>query len=700
MKQILLKKGTIYTSEIAAPKMEPGFILVRAEYSCISAGTEMSGVKNSGSSIAKRILDNPELFRKGMKMVKERGIKDTLAVVKGKYEVGAPLGYSASGVVVESGSGLFQAGDRVACMGVSYANHAGYLVVPQNLAAKIPEGVTFRDASTAALGCIAMQGVRRADVRLGENVVIIGMGILGQLTCGLALSAGASVMVSDLDERKLIIAKKAGASHILDGSSDLVEQVNAITGGHGADSVIITAASSSSDIVSQAFKMCRRRGSVVMVGDAGMHLKREDMYQKELNFLISTSYGPGRYDPDYEERGHDYPYFHVRFTEKRNLESYLRLLRDKRLNLDGLIEAEYPAEEAAQAYEALKAQHNRPLIVLLRYSEENPPQRTIPANKTFSAPSGVIRVALCGAGGFAKGMHLPNLRKLRDKYSLYAVQSRTGANAQDIAVKFGAGYSTTDYNKILADDNVDMVMICSRHDSHADMVIRALKNGKAVFVEKPMCLTGQECAEVMRAAKESGSPFMVGFNRRFSKHAVAMREAIKDRKNPALVAYRMNAGFIPQESWIQGPEGGGRMLGEGCHIFDLFTYLTGSEAISLSADQLSPVTEHVSRTDNMVATVKFADGSVCTLLYTGQGHKGYPKESCEIFCDGSVLVLDDYKELRGLGVSVPANKSTGPEKGHYEELEAFYAAIKNGDGYPIPLWQMEQATLLSIAAQQ
>jgi predicted dehydrogenase len=423
------------------------------------------------------------------------------------------------------------------------------------------------------------------------------------------------------------------------------------------------------------------------------------MSQTELKCFISTSYGPGRYDPDYEERGHDYPCFHVRFTEKRNLESYLRLLRDKRLNLDDLIEAEYPAEEAARAYETLKAQNNRPLMVLLRYSEEDSPQRAIPANKAFSAPAGVIRVALCGAGGFAKGMHLPNLRKLRDKYSLYAVQSRTGANAQDIAVKFGAAYSTTDYDRILDDPAVDMVMICSRHDSHADMAIRALRAGKAVFVEKPMGLTARECAEVMRAAKESASPFMVGFNRRFSKHAAAMREALKDRKNPALVAYRMNAGFIPQESWIQGPEGGGRMIGEGCHIFDLFTYLTGSEAVSLSVDQLSPATDQVSRTDNMIATVKFADGSVCALLYTGQGHKGYPKESCEVFCDGSVLVLDDYKELRGFGVSVPACKSAGPEKGHYEELEAFYAAIKNGDGYPIPLWQMEQATLLSIEAQ-
>jgi len=701
MKQILLKKGVIYTGDIAAPTVEKGMILVNTAFSCISAGTEMAGVQNSGTPIIKRALESPELMKRGLEMVKERGIKDTLNVVKGKYEVGTQLGYSASGIVEESNSQLFQKGDRVACMGVSYANHAGYIVIPQNLAAKLPQEVSFEEGATAALGCIAMQGVRRADVKIGEYVVVIGLGILGQLTSRLVMSSGATAIVTDVDSRRLEIAKKSGANYAVCASDDVVKHVNEITGGNGADSVIITAASKSNDIISQAFRMCRRRGHVVLVGVTGLDIDRDDMYNKELSFSIATSYGPGRYDPDYEEKGNDYPYAYVRFTEKRNLESYLRLLADKRIAVSDIIEEVYPAEKAADAYNALRAETNRPLIVLLKYSEqeEEAPSRTIQANATYKAPDGAIKIALCGAGGFAKGMHLPNLQRMQDKYSLYAIQSRTGSNAQAIAVKYGAKYSTTDYEHILSDKEVDMVMICTRHDTHADMVVRALNAGKMVFVEKPLALTKEETAMVISIAQETGMPLMVGFNRRFSKHAKAVKELIADRKNPIMVSYRMNAGFIPHDSWIQTSEGGGRIIGEGCHILDLFGYFTESKAESISVTQVTPGTDHVLRTDNAVITVKYEDGSVCSLLYTGQGHKGYTKEHCEVFCDGNVFVIDDYKELRSYGVKAPNLKSAGSEKGQYEELVAFYEAIKAGDGYPIPLWQLEQATLLSIMGQ-
>lgn len=702
MKQILLKKGTIYTADIPAPQVEPDMILVRTAYSCISAGTEMSGVQNSGTPIVKRALQSPELMQRGLQMVKERGVKDTWAVVKGKYEVGSPMGYSASGVVVESGTPLFQKGDRVACMGVSYANHAGYIAVPKNLAVRLPDAVSFEEGATAALGCIAMQGVRRADVSLGEFVVVAGAGILGQLASQFAAAAGATVIVTDIDARRLEIAKKNGATYALDARGDVVTQVQNITGGHGADSVIVTAATSSHELLSQAFQMTRSHGRVVLVGVAGMNLRREDMYKKELELRIATSYGPGRYDTAYEEGGADYPYGLVRFTEQRNLESYLRLIAQKKVNLDDIIEKIYPAEEADAAYESLKAATERPLIVLLRYDEDESkePDRKVDATAAYHAPEGAIRVALCGAGGFAKGMHLPNMQKMKDRYTLYAVQSRTGSNAQAIAVKYGASYSTTDYQKILDDPQVDMVMICTRHNTHADMVERALRAGKAVFVEKPMALTLEESEAVMAAARESGAPFMVGFNRRFSKYAVEIKRHIMDRKNPLLVLYRMNAGFIPLDSWIQAAEGGGRMVGEGCHILDLFNYFTDSRAASISVDQITPHTDHVSKTDNAVVTVKYEDGSVCTLLYTGQGSKDFGKEYCEVFCDGKVFVMDDYKKLSAYGCKVAEVKSVGPEKGQYQELEAFYDAIKHGDGYPIPLWQLEQATVLSILGQK
>ena len=700
MEQVLLKKGTIYTAEIPAPVVEKDMVLVRTKFSAISAGTEMSGVQNSGTPIFVRALRSPELMQRGLKMVQERGVKDTWAVVKGKYEVGSAMGYTASGIVAKSGTDGFQPGDRVACMGVGYANHAGYIAVPKNLVAKLPHEVSFEEGATAALGCIAMQGLRRAEVTLGEYVVVAGAGILGQLTVQLAAAAGATVLVTDLDHRRLVIARKNGAAYALDAKDNVVEEVNRITGGHGADKVIITAATSSNELLSQSFQMTRRHGRVVLVGVAGMNLKREDMYKKELELRIATSYGPGRYDSTYEEGGVDYPYDLVRFTEQRNLESYLRLIAQKRVNLRDIIEKVFPAKDADAAYESLKTDGDRPLIVLLRYDEpEEAQSRKVLTTVGYHLPAGTIRVALCGAGGFAKGMHLPNIQKMKDKFTLYAVQSRTGSNAQSIAVKYGARYSTTDYQQILDDSQVDMVMICTRHNTHAAMAERALRAGKAVFVEKPMALNREEMAAVMAAARESGAPFMVGFNRRFSKYAVEMRRLVAGRTNPLMVMYRMNAGFIPQDSWIQGPEGGGRMIGEGCHILDLFNYLTGSPATSISVDQLSPTTNHVSKTDNVVVTVKYEDGSVCTLLYTGQGSKEYGKEYCEVFCDGKTLVMNDYKKLSGYGCKVPELKSSGPEKGQYEELEAFYEAIKHGDGHPIPLWQLEQATALSILGQ-
>lgn len=700
MKQVLLKKGIIYTADIAKPQLEEGYVLVKTAYSCISAGTEMSGVTASGTPLVKRVLESPELMERGIKMLRERGIKDTWAVVKGKYEVGTAMGYSASGIVEESGTSLFAKGDRVACMGVGYASHAGYLIAPKNLVVKVPDHVSLDQAATAALGCIAMQGVRRAEMVLGDYVVIVGMGILGQLASRFAAASGATVIATDIDNRRLQIAGEGGASYLIRAQEDVVKQVQDITGGHGADKVIVTAATSSDTLLSQAFQMCRKKGRVVLVGVAGMNLRREDMYKKELDFVIATSYGPGRYDEDYEEKGIDYPYAYVRYTEKRNLESYLRLIANGKIDISRIIEKVYSVEKSEEAYESLKAAENRPLIVLLKYQEDKASEDFIENKNGYTAPQGVIRVALCGAGGFAKGMHLPNLKRMKDKYALYAVQSRTGANAEAIAVKEGAAYSTTDYSRILQDPNVDMVMICTRHNLHADMVIQALEAGKAVFVEKPMAITREETEKVIQTAQKTNVPFMVGFNRRFSKYAEETKKAVQNRKNPMILSYRMNAGYIPQESWVQSEEGGGRIIGEGCHIIDLFNYLTDSKAESISVNQITPKTDHVSRTDNCVITVKYEDGSVCTLTYTGQGSKEYGKEHFELFVDGAVIVMDDYKALKGYGIKLNEIKTTGSEKGQFEELEAFYEAITHGDGHPIPIWQMEQATKLSMIAQE
>lgn len=702
MEQVLLKKGTIYTTKLERPRCEKDMVLVKTEYSCISAGTEMSGVTSSGKNVIERIIDSPALITRGLKMLKEKGFKSTLDAVEGNLDIGTAMGYTASGIVVESGTVDFQPGDKVACMGVGYANHAGYIAAPKNLTVRIPNGVSFEAASTAALGCIAMQGVRQADVKLGEYVVIVGMGILGQLASRMAVASGATVIVTDLDNRRLQIAKNNGVNYALDAREDCVKIVTDITGGYGADTVIITAATSSDKVTSQAFQMCRRKGKVVLVGVAGMNLKREDMYKKELSFLISTSYGPGRYDTAYEENGTDYPYGYVRFTEKRNLESYLRLIQEGRISVDDMIEKVYSAKDADQAYEILKMTENRPLVVLLKYSEEvkrskpKKNQENIPYKKTNRK---IINIALCGAGGFAKGMHLPNIEKMTDKYRLYAVQSRTGSNALGIAKRYKADYSTTDYEKILNDSEVDMVMICTRHNLHADMAIRAMKAGKAVFVEKPMALTQEETELVVKTAEETGVPFMVGYNRRFSKYAVEAKKFTDKRVNPLIISYRMNAGFIPRDSWIQMEEGGGRIIGEGCHIIDLFGYFTGSKISQIFTNRISPNTNQVSPEDNCVISLKYEDGSVCTLTYTGQGGKDYGKEFCEIFFDGKTIVIDDYKSIMGYGMKVEEIQSQNSEKGQYEELIAFYNAVMNEETYAIPLWEMEQTTISSIIAQ-
>ena len=700
MKQILLKKGNIYTADVARPITEKDMVLVKTAYSCISAGTEMSGVESSSSSLIKLAIEHPEYVTLGLNMLKERGIKDTWDTIQGKYELGSPMGYSASGIVVESGTDLFQPGDRVACMGVGYANHAGYIVAPKNLVAKVPDNVSLEHASTAALGCIAMQGIRRADIKLGEYVVITGMGILGQLACRFAVASGANVIVTDIDERRLEIAKRNGADYAINAKSDVVKTVNDITGGHGADSVIVTAATKSNDLLSQAFQMCRRKGKVVLVGVAGMNLKREDMYRKELDFMISTSYGPGRYDSNYEEKGMDYPYGYVRFTEKRNLESYLQLMASGRVDITDIVEAIYPAEEADKAYASLKNEDNRPLAVLIQYDEseeiENAQGTTVNNPNGYTMPEGKIKIALCGVGGFAKGMHIPNLKRMKDKYEIYAVQSRTGSNAQSVAVANNAKYSTTNYQQILDDKYVDMVMICTRHNLHAQMIVAAMKAGKAVFVEKPMALTEEETELVMKTAKETGVPFLVGFNRRFSKYAQEAKKAIANRKNPMIINYVMNAGYIPLDHWTQTEEGGGRIVGEGCHIFDLFNFFTDSRAESVSVNKITPNTDHVSASDNCVITVKYEDGSVCTMTYTGQGNKEYRKEMCQIFVDGGVIVIDDYKSISGYGVNISNIKTRTCEKGQYEELLMFYEAIKKGEKYPIPLWQLEQAAKISI----
>jgi len=705
MKQVLIKKGKAIVDEIPAPMIDAGNVLVKVAYSCISAGTEMAGIKSSGQTIIQRALRQPQNIKKGLNMIKQKGILKTKNVLKSTFELGSSTGYSAAGTVVEVGAQIkdIKIGDRVACAGAGYANHAEYIEVPKNLVVKIPRDLSFKEASTVTLGSIAMQGVRRAEVKLGENIAIIGMGILGQLASQMVTAAGARVIAIDLDDRRLTIAQANGAKYILIPTKEnIMDETIKITEGFGVDSTIITAATSSNEPLAQAFQMCRKKGRVILVGVVGMEINREDMYKKELDFYISTSYGPGRYDSNYEEKGMDYPYHYVRWTENRNMQEYLKMLSEGKIKLNNIIEKVYKIEEVTRAYQEFEKEENKPLIVLLKYEQhvENKINMRVEINSQFKLKTNKIKVALIGAGSFAKGMHLPNLEKLNNFYDIYTIMSRTGSNATSIARQYKAKYATTNYQEILDDPNVDMVMICTRHNLHAKYSIEAMKKGKAVFVEKPMALNKKEMEEVFRTIQETGVPFLVGFNRRFSKYAVEIKKHIKERINPMIINYRMNAGYIPLNHWVHNEEGGGRMIGEGCHIFDLFNYFVDSEIDSISVNSINPKTENISSRDNVIVTLKYKEGSICTLTYTALGGKSYPKESLEIYFDNKIITMNDYRNLKGYGIKMANINSKLSDKGHYEELIAFAQAIKDGTNYPIPLWQIEQATKISFAVEE
>lgn len=692
--------------EVPAPVVEPGRLLVRVSHSCISAGTELSGVKAGGTPLWKKALRQPGKVKKVLGMVASQGFSKTKSLIEGKLASGDPTGYSAAGVVLEKGKGIddLTIGARVACAGAQFAHHAEIIQVARNLAVPIPKALDFAQASTVTLGAIALQGVRRASPTLGETFVVVGLGLLGQLTAQMLKANGCRVIGTDPDRSRLGLAKNLGMDlSIAPEGGSAIEQVARMTDGYGADGVLITAATPSSEVVSMAFKMCRKKGRVVLVGDVGLNLNRADFYQKELDFFISSSYGPGRYDNRYEEKGMDYPISYVRWTENRNMGEYLKLVAEKKVRVEPLIHSIFPVEKAAGAYQALAHANPRPLIVLLSYPEGSKGiSRKIANPHAAGASKKQIKVAVVGAGGFAKGMHLPNLQSLSRSFHLRAVVSRAGHNANATAKQFAADYASTDIQDVLKDKDTDLVLIATRHDLHASLALSALKAGKHVLVEKPLALTEKELAGIEKFYGTAKNPpvLLTGFNRRFSNYAAALKEAVDKRTNPMILNYRMNAGYIPLDHWVHGEEGGGRNLGEACHIYDLFTYLTGAKVSKIAAQAIRPTTGHYAAGDNFTATLTFEDGSVASLTYTALGSTEHPKEQMEVFFDGKVIALDDYKKLSGSGVRVPALIGKVPDKGQKEELEALAQTIQKGGEWPIPFWQQLQATRIAFEVEK
>jgi len=704
MKQVLLSQGEIIVEDLPVPTVKDGEVLIKTAFSLISAGTELSGKRSSEGSLIKKILSDPEKLKKGLSILKEKGFGKTIELAEAQKETKGCLGYSLSGVVVEVGNKVkdFKVGDRVACAGAGKANHAEFVAVPKKLVVKVPEGLDFQSASSVTLGSIALQGLRRADVKLGENVAVIGLGLLGQILIQLLKANGIRVIGFDIDDKKIDLAKELGMDQGYNSSKDnILEKVLNFTENKGVDTAIITAsAPGNNEIIQQAMEITRKKGRVVVVGNVGLGPKRSPFYEKEIDYLISTSYGPGRYDESYEGKGIDYPFAYVRWTEKRNMEEYLRLLAEKKVNFQKLISKVFPIKEAPQAYKFLEENLLiKPAVLLDYHFEEEKTKETKIEITSISLKKDVINVGIIGAGGFAKAMHLPNLKRLPDLYSISAVCDLDGNNAKQTAKRFGAKYCTTDYKEILDDKDIDMVMITLPHNLHAEIATEAAKKGKAVFSEKPMALNEKELKELVDILKETKVPYLTGFNRRFSSFAKRIKEIIKNRENPLIINYQMNAGFLPKNHWTQTETGGGRNIGEACHIYDLFTYLTESEIEKISAFSLNPRTEKYLKNDNFTVNLKFKDGSICNLIYVALGAREYPKEQMKIYFDGKMILLNDYKEMKVFGVKIKGLKMR-QDKGHFSEIEEFAQAIKNGSGYPISIWQLTQATKISFEVEK
>ena len=709
MKQALVKKGMVLGEDVPSPVVSDGSVLIKVVNSCISAGTEVSGVVASGTPLIKRILDQPEKISKVLNLARSEGIKKVYRQIRGDLDAGRPTGYSVSGIVIGIGEGVmdFKVGDHVAAAGGGLANHAEYVDVPVNLVVKIPGKIDFKEASTVTLGAIALQGIRRADLRLGEYCVVIGTGILGLISVQMLSISGIRVLAVDPDPKRLELAKSMGAELVLNPSSDnVVDSVINHTQGFGADAVLFTAATSSNEPLSQAFQMCRRKGKLILVGVSGMTINRKDIYPKELDFLISTSYGPGRYDKSYEEKGIDYPYAYVRWTENRNLKEYLRLLANGQLDIKSLINEIYPIEAVTEAFNRLTSQEDKPLIVLLDYGMPDNEALGIYAKedkrivvRTKSIKKELINVALVGAGSFATGVHLPNLLNLKNKFSLHAVVDKTGHQAKAIAEQFGANYATSDIEDVLKDEKVDLVLIATRHDSHALLLLRSLKAGKHVFVEKPLA-TNTEDLENIETFLAGNDPavkpvLMVGFNRRFSPFAREIKKHTDRRITPLFIHYRMNAGYIPDDHWVH--ENGGRIVGEACHILDLMAFFTDHSLKSISFEAIDPSSGKMRSSDNKSLILKYADGSIATIEYFAVGSRQFPKEYMEVHFDEKTIVMDDYKSLKGYGCNITEIISSKGEKGHLQELVELYDSItgRNPD-WPIAAERMIETTRATL----
>lgn len=706
MKQVLqnYRSGEIRVEEVPAPALRSGSVLVANRYSLISAGTERMKVETGKMSLLGKARARPDLVKKVLKAFQTEGPLAAYRKVKTRLETLSPLGYSCAGTVIAVGQEVtgFQVGDRVACAGAEHAHHAEVVCVPQNLVVKIPENVSDEHAAFTTVGAIALQGVRQAQIQLGDRVVVIGLGLIGLLTVQLLKAAGAQVFGIDVNPARCELARQLGADRAVLRSDDVVSLVSDFTGGYGADVVMLTAGGSTNDPIELAGEIARDRGRVVVVGLLKMDVPQRLYYEKELTVLLSRSYGPGRYDPVYEEMGIDYPIGYVRWTERENMREFLRLLANGKVQVEPLITHRFPIERASEAYQMLASgQGGQVLGALIEYPPQAERARRVPVVAPRATPSkqSRVQIGVIGAGNFATATLLPILKNLPD-VDLVGVCTSRGYTAKGVAEKFGFQFATTDPGEIFNHSDINALLIATRHDTHAHYAIQAMQAGKPTFLEKPLAISEEQLQQVEKVWREMGGRILVGYNRRFSSFVQKIADHFKNRTEPLSIFYRVNAGPLEQGHWMRATaEGGSRVISEGCHFIDVMMFLANSLPKRVCAAHLRSY-----EPDTAQLVIEFEDGSIGTLYYLTTGDPIVPKEYLEVHGAGRSAILRDFRELELIaGGKRTSQKTVGQDKGHKNELIAFVEAVKTGKEMPIPMeWAIAntRTTLEAVFGQR
>jgi predicted dehydrogenase/threonine dehydrogenase-like Zn-dependent dehydrogenase len=701
MKQLLqnIKNGNTLVEDVPTPTPREGMALVKVSASLVSAGTERMVVEFAEKSYLGKARSRPDLVKQTLDKAKREGVMPTVQAVFNRLDQPMALGYSSAGTIVALGKNMqgFKVGQRVACAGGGYATHAEYNVVPRNLLTPLPKNVDFESAAFTTLGAIALHGFRLAEPQLGENVAVIGLGLLGLLTIQMAAAAGCNVLGIDLDPKRIKLATSLGLEAVTRPQAESASQ--AFTANRGFDSVIICADTSSNDPVELAGVIARDRAKVVATGAVGLNIPRKIYYEKEIAFINSRSYGPGRYDSNYEENGNDYPIGYIRWTEGRNFQAVVEMMASYKLQVTSLISHRFPIEDGAKAYEVITGKKKEAFLgVLLTYGSK---EKREMSNKVvfplFSRPSSLVTMGVLGAGLYANATLLPVIKNNKD-FELVGIASSGGLHAQHSGKKFGFQYATSSEDEIINDPKINTVAILTRHDSHAELVVKALKAGKHVFVEKPLAINSKQLSVVSKQLLTTDHCLLTtGFNRRFSPLAQSLHSLLVTRHEPLHAHYRINAGYLPLNHWTQDESlGGGRIIGEACHFIDLISFLVGASPVSVAAHALPNQGKY--REDNVSMTFTFPDGSIGVVDYLANGDKSFPKERLEVFCEGMIAVLDDYVSLTTVKDGKKKVESMAQDKGWKAEMTAFAAAIQNGGEPPIPYEQLIGVTKSTFAA--